>query len=104
MNFSEAQREGFLKAFTDLFSSNRDPRNRKELRNIEEKLIQECREYFRRLITRCSRISGIVSVSKRDEFIIKAQKLMEIKLLDEFQSIVQWILDEFPHTANWIKY
>ena len=29
---------------------------------------------------------------------------MEIKLLDRFQSIVQWILDKFPDTANWIKY
>jgi len=52
------------------------------------------------LITRYSRISGVVSISRKDEFIIKAQKLMEIKSLDEFQSIVQWILDKFPDTAN----
>jgi len=94
MDFSEAQRESFIEAFTDLFLSNRDPRNRdprnrEELRDTGEKLIQGCREHFRRSITRYSRISGIVSVSRRNKFIIKAQKLMEIKLLDKFQSIVQ---------------
>jgi len=104
MDFSKAQREGFIEAVTDLFSSNRDPRNREELRDIGEKLIQGCEEHFRRSITRYSRISSVVLVSRRDEFIIKAQKLIEIKSLDEFQSIVQWILDKFPNTANWIEY
>jgi len=88
MDFSKAQKKGFIKAFTDLFLSNKDSRNRKKLRDIGEKLIQECRKHFRRLITRCSKISGMVPISKRDKFIIKAQKLMEIKLLDRFQSIV----------------
>ena len=54
MDFSEAQREGFIEAFTDLFLHNRDPRDRKELRNVEEKLIQGYAEHFRRSITRCS--------------------------------------------------
>jgi len=84
MDFSKAQREGFIKVFTNLFSSNKDSKNRKELRNTEEKLIQGYREHFKRSITRYSRISGVVSVFRKNEFIIKAQKLMEIKLLDEF--------------------
>jgi len=104
MDFSKAQREGFIEAFTDLFSHNRDPRDRKELRDAGEKLIQGCAEHFRRSITRCSQISGVIPISRRNKFIIQAQKLMEIKSLDEFQSIVQWILEEFPDTANWIEY
>jgi len=39
MDFSEAQREDFIEAFTDLFLSNGDPRNRKELKDAGEKLI-----------------------------------------------------------------
>jgi len=39
MDFSKAQREGFIEAFIDLFSLNRDPRNREELRDAREKLI-----------------------------------------------------------------
>jgi len=33
------QRKGFIEAFTDLFLSNRNPRNREKLRDIGEKLI-----------------------------------------------------------------
>jgi len=63
MDFNEAQREGFIEAFTDLFSYNGDPRDRKELRDAGEKLIRGCAEYFRRSITRCSRISGVIPIS-----------------------------------------
>ena len=104
IDFSKAQREGFIEAVTNLFLSNEDPKNKEELRDAEEKLIQGCKKHFRRSITRYSRISSVVSIFRRDEFIIKAQKLMEIKLLNEFQSIVQWILDKFPNTTNQIEY
>ena len=39
MDFSEAQREDFIEAFTNLFSLNGDPRNRMELKDTGEKLI-----------------------------------------------------------------
>jgi len=63
MDFSEAQREDFIEAFTDLFLHNGDPRDREELRDAGEKLIRECAEHFRRSITRCSQISGVISIS-----------------------------------------
>lgn len=99
MNFSKAQRAGFIAAYAEL--------RKISLLEAEEKttkLLIGCLEHFRASITRFSRNYGAVSLEKRNEFFDLALSLLEIDKVDSFDLIVESLMLKFPNCKKWLRW
>jgi len=105
MDFSEAERNGFIEAFVT-FWSNRgdDTRSKADLREDASCLLRGCQEHFRAGVTRLSRISGVIPVEKRHAFVQRAVALLSVPTEDEFSLRAKLILRDFPKTASWLNW
>lgn len=105
MDFSEAERNGFIEGFVT-FWTNRgdDTRSEADLREDASRLLRGCREHFRAGVTRLSRISGVIPPEKRDAFVQRAVGLLLVPTEDEFSLRAKLILRDFPKTASWLNW
>lgn len=104
MDFSEAQKQGFIDAFIQTRLDLGDKRTREELRRAGEDLIKGCGEHYRAAVTRVCHISAVVPPERRQEFKEAAYSLTRPQSLSEFLDMVRWLLNEFPLCRSWLEW
>jgi hypothetical protein len=106
MDFSEAQRNGFINAFVHFWSTYGNTRNRTdtELRTSAAKLLRGCREHFRANITRISRIDAVIPHASAEQFKTQASALLDVADAKIFLELASSLVKEFPKIAPWISW
>jgi len=105
MDFSEAERGGFIEAFVSFW--NRRPNNERtdeQLRHDGGKILRGCKEHFRSGVTRISRIGGVIPVEQRELFVKQAIGLLSCLTDEEFRNQARQIIQDFPKTATWLEW
>ncbi|KAJ6534086.1 hypothetical protein B0H19DRAFT_1080586 [Mycena capillaripes] len=105
VDFSQAERNGFILAFID-FWQRREPDGRTvaELREIAPTLLKGCEQHFRKQITRVKKISGVVDPSQTDVFENYAKRLLKCNSVEEFTSNANEFIGTFPKAETWIRW
>ncbi|KAJ6543120.1 hypothetical protein B0H19DRAFT_1239236 [Mycena capillaripes] len=105
VDFSQAERNGFILAFID-FWRRREPDGRTvaELREIAPTLLKGCEQHFRNQITRVKKISGVVDPSQTDVFENYAKRLLKCNSVEEFTSTANEFIGTFPKAETWIRW
>jgi hypothetical protein len=105
MDFSEAERAGFIWAFVEFWMMRADnTRLREELWGAAEGLLRGCGEHFRAGITRISQISGVVPSGMADAFMKRALALLDTEDPQEFQSRAALVVRDFPKVKSWMEW
>ncbi|KAF9533317.1 hypothetical protein CPB83DRAFT_903260 [Crepidotus variabilis] len=105
MDFSEAERDGFIRAFVRFWQRRpENTRGEEELKEAARKLLRGCQEHFRAAVTRISRIAAVIPPKQQDSFVARACSLVTAKSLDEFYRIARLIIRDFPLTATWLAW
>lgn len=105
MDFSEAERLGFINAFIEFWSLTRgNQRTEDELRVVGQSLLKGCREHFRAGITRVSRISAAVSPEMAPSFVARARALLNAPNSEEFASRAALVVSEYPKLKAWMDW
>jgi hypothetical protein len=68
MDFSEAERLGFILAFVEFWNLRADSRTDEELSATAGRLLRGCEEHFRAGVTRVARINGAVPPYMKEAF------------------------------------
>ena len=105
MDFSEAERNGFIEAFVTFWSNRTDDdRSEADLREAASSLLRGCQEHFRAGVTRLSWISGVIPLDKKDAFVHHTLSLLLVQTKDDFSVRAKLILCDFPKTASWLEW
>ncbi|KAJ7658185.1 hypothetical protein DFH06DRAFT_1407814 [Mycena polygramma] len=105
VDFSGAQRKGFILAFIDFWLEHAPgERSIDELMEAAEKSLKGCAQHFRNQITRVKKISGVVDPSKADIFENHARRLLTSKSMDEFTDRANKFIKDFPRAEPWIRW
>ncbi|KAF8169466.1 hypothetical protein K438DRAFT_1615125, partial [Mycena galopus ATCC 62051] len=105
MDFSAAQRAGFILAFIDFWVDRApDERSIEELQARSEQLLKGCAQHFRSQVTRVKKISGVVHPSQIDVFENYARQLLHCESVDNFNSCATKFVADFPKAEKWIKW
>ncbi|KAF5379487.1 hypothetical protein D9615_006638 [Tricholomella constricta] len=105
MDFSQAERLGFITAFVEFWYRRPDSnRSREELQDAAEKLLRGCAEHFRAGVTRVSRITGAVPPEKAEDFVKRAMSLLHAADTDEFCSRLALLARDFPKLMDWFNW
>jgi len=105
VDFSLAQRNGFINAFVHFWMSQSDnTRTENELREAAERLLRGCREHFRAGVTRVGRISAVVSPERRAAFTQRALGLLDAADSDDFIARCELLVRDFPKIEDYIDW
>ncbi|OBZ71233.1 hypothetical protein A0H81_08564 [Grifola frondosa] len=105
MDFSEAERGGFIAAFTRFWRVRSDDvRSDDELAEAATKLLKGCRQHFRAGVTRVKSISGVVSPSDVSAFQRHAEALLNAPDIDTFKECANTLLAAFPKVKPWLSW
>ncbi|KAJ7190032.1 hypothetical protein GGX14DRAFT_328543, partial [Mycena pura] len=105
VDFSEAERKGFILAFVDFWMERApDERSVQELLDTAPKLLKGCAQHFRNQITRVKKISGVVDPSQTDIFENYAKRLLKCNNIEEFTADANEFIRAFPKAETWIRW
>ena len=104
MDFSEAERLGFISAFVEFWTLRSDSRPHEELSDAAERLLCGCEEHFRAGVTRVARINGAVPPDLKDAFTERALGLLKCSSSEEFQNRASLIIRDFPKLKSWMEW
>lgn len=104
MDFSEAERSGFIAAFIEFWTLRSDSRTNAELSAAAGHLLRGCEEHFRAGVTRVARINGAVPPDLKDAFTERALGLLRCSNSEEFQSRASLIVRDFPKLKSWVEW
>lgn len=103
VDFSEAERLGFIQAFFRFWMRRNNSRTEAELREKAAALLCGCKQHFRSSITRVKRITAIVPVDLRTYF-----ENLVISLIDappeEYLEVASTIKAKFPKLHPWLDW
>lgn len=99
MDYSQAQRAGFVSAYS-------------KFRQVDiavaketcKQLLRGCVEHYRASITRISRNNAIVSINQKDNFCSLALSLLKISDILEYEQVISNLLSQFPNCKKWLKW
>ncbi|KAJ7196708.1 hypothetical protein GGX14DRAFT_318451, partial [Mycena pura] len=105
VDFSDAQRNGFILAFVDFWTT-RAPNERTEqqLRADGAALLKGCKQHFENQITRVSKISRVVAPDKRELFRKYAYRLLKQKDMVALRTCADEFIHMFPLAKPWIEW
>jgi hypothetical protein len=105
MDFSEAERLGFILGFSEFWMTRHDnTRSQKELQDAAEILLRGCREHFRAGVTRISKISAVIPPEMTDAFKKRAMSLLDVLDQTEFLSLTNLLVRDFPNIKSWMNW
>lgn len=104
MDFSEAERLGFISAFIEFWTLRSDGRCHEELSDAAEHMLRGCEEHFRAGVTRVARINGAVPPDLKDAFTERALGLLKCSSSEEFQLRASLIIRDFPKLRSWMEW
>uniref|UniRef100_D8PWE0 PHD-type domain-containing protein n=1 Tax=Schizophyllum commune (strain H4-8 / FGSC 9210) TaxID=578458 RepID=D8PWE0_SCHCM len=108
VDFSEAQRLGFIQAYIAFRANNVNDLDDeflvKELEGRAERLLKGCQQHFRAQVTRVSAISGVVSADQREDFKRRAGFLLDVNSYETFQGLADDLLRDFPNIKPWLEW
>ncbi|KAH7907178.1 hypothetical protein BJ138DRAFT_1014934 [Hygrophoropsis aurantiaca] len=104
VDFSEAERAGYIEAFVDFWTKQGDLRSDDRLRQAAASLIKGCQQHFRSQVTRVSKISGAVPPHLKEHFQDRTMSLLEAPNVTEFNHTVDALLQDFPQIETWLRW
>ncbi|KAJ7698840.1 hypothetical protein B0H16DRAFT_1349348, partial [Mycena metata] len=105
VDYSDAQRLGFVEAFVVFWRRRRDDtRTDEELRKAAGALLKGCQHHYRAQVTRIKKISAVVHPGLQDVFVNQAMALIESEDYDDFTRKVGILTQTFPRTKGWIQW
>ncbi|KAJ3009429.1 hypothetical protein NUW54_g2783 [Trametes sanguinea] len=104
VDFSEAERAGFIRAFIDFWRREGSTRTTDDLRSSAERLLKGCQQHFRAGVTRLKRIGGVIPLGEASKFERMAHKVLELDDLPSFRQHSQKLLSAFPNIAPWLEW
>lgn len=104
MDFSEAERNGFILAYIDFWVHEGSTRSRDELRMAAKNLLKGCRQHFRTGVTRIKKIGGVIPIMQSILFQKKAYALLEQPDTQAFQKHAQELIRMFPKIKPWLSW
>ncbi|KAJ7719113.1 hypothetical protein B0H16DRAFT_1336930, partial [Mycena metata] len=105
VDFSLAERNGFILAFVDFWRRRvPDERTVNELLEAAPKLLKGCVQHFRSQIARVKKISGVVDPAQTDVFASAAKKLLTCQTIEEFTTQANQFIEAFPRAETWIRW
>ncbi|KAF5338688.1 hypothetical protein D9758_017577 [Tetrapyrgos nigripes] len=105
VDFSDAQRLGFISAFTDYFIRQEDnTRTRTELENAAQSLIKGCRYHFEKSVTHVARLSNHVPPDSRAEFEELCRQMVIAENSAVFDRVVKIMKETWPGLEAWLNW
>ncbi|KAI4517633.1 hypothetical protein K525DRAFT_210448 [Schizophyllum commune Loenen D] len=109
VDFSQAQREGFMTALVAFWCRDKeelavDEGLIEEYRERASKLIKGCQQHFNAQVTRVSSISGVISPDLKGDFQRRARSLLDAQSYEEFHSISRQLRVDYPNIAEWLDW
>ncbi|KAJ7504614.1 hypothetical protein B0H11DRAFT_1709555 [Mycena galericulata] len=105
VDYSGAQRLGYIEAFVVFWTRRKDDsRTEEELRKTASSLLKGCREHFRAQINRVKKISAVVHPGLQDVFVNDALALLEVEDYVEFMEHVELLIKKFPKAEGWVRW
>lgn len=105
MDFSQAERLGFINAFITFWKTQaKNSRSDEELKAAAERLLRGCAEHFRRNVTRVSKISAVVEPEKAEFFKGRALSLLKAENTNDFRIRAAHLVEEFPLVKPWLNW
>ncbi|KAJ7086352.1 hypothetical protein B0H15DRAFT_782057 [Mycena belliarum] len=105
VDFSEAERQGFVRAFVAFWKRRKDnTRTDEELTKAGSALLKGCQEHFRAQVTRIKKISAVVHPGLKDVFANQALALLHVEDFPTFTRKIEKLIKEFPRTEGWARW
>ncbi|THG94137.1 hypothetical protein EW026_g7276 [Hermanssonia centrifuga] len=104
LDFSEAERGGFISAYIAFWIEEGSRRSEDDLRSAAEKLLKGCRQHFGAGVTRIGRNSGIIPSEEAALFKKMALGLLDLPSVKKFQKHAKHLLKKFPKIKNWLEW
>lgn len=105
MDFSEAERRGFIDAFHDFWQiQGGDDQSYQEHEDAAEHLLRGCQEHFCAAVTRVTRINGAVPPDKKEVFTKRALGLLNCSTSENFELQAKLIICDFPKLSSWMEW
>ncbi|KAJ3897592.1 hypothetical protein F5879DRAFT_813774, partial [Lentinula edodes] len=104
VDFSEAERTGFVNAFVRFWLKHTNLRDESELRKRGDELLRGCLQHFQRSITRVKRIAAIVPVEQQLHFAKKVNRLLQAKDSNDFNQLAKTLEADFPKIRPWLHW
>ncbi|KAH6884754.1 hypothetical protein BKA70DRAFT_1124602, partial [Coprinopsis sp. MPI-PUGE-AT-0042] len=105
MDFSEAEKQGFVMAYVEFWLSHEENElTEEELVAEAEALLKGCRQHFNSGITRVKKISGVVPVHLKAAFQHRAESLVGAETTEEFIRLGELLLRDFPKISSWLTW
>lgn len=104
MDFSDAERLGFILAFTDFWTELGDGQSEEELKAAAKAVLKGCREHFRAVVTRLSKVSKIISSENSDAFRRRALALLDLSSSKQFLQEAKKLERDFDGIGPWIEW
>ncbi|KAH7874303.1 uncharacterized protein C8R40DRAFT_1171405 [Lentinula edodes] len=104
VDFSEAERTGFVNAFVRFWLKHTNLRDESELRKRGDELLRGCLQHFQCSITRVKRIAAIVPVEQQLHFAKKVNRLLQAKDSNDFNQLAKTLEADFPKIRPWLHW
>jgi hypothetical protein len=106
MDFSDAQRAGFINAYIRFSDTNTaDYRSRGERQAAAERLLKGCEQHYRASVTRVAKNHGVVPFEKEGDFRKLALRLLDKELTAaEYTATVSTIYSNYPRLEDWMRW
>ncbi|KAJ6514135.1 hypothetical protein DFH09DRAFT_1099690 [Mycena vulgaris] len=103
VDFSDAERQGFIQAFVGFWRRRKDDlRTDEELRQAAGALLKGCQQHYRAQVHRIKKISAVVHPGLQDAFVNQAMGLLEANDYAEFTERVGLLIQKFPKVDGWV--